>query len=669
MNIKVSDTRPLPKQQGIFNQRSHLIKLVVAVGLMIVVVMNVGYVVPPPAPGIPVTGSESEPHLTLTFKAEADAQVKQGDPTVNDGASPDLGVIHASGQNIESYLRFTVSGVTGAVQSARLRVYSTTETAENGPALYTTDTDWTETEITWENRPRRASRQVGNQDLIRRYSWVEYDVTDLVRGAGTYSFVLAGDSGEELMFSSRESSNGPELIIILTSATPTSASDPAPVGTTTKAGDALTFTAAADASVVQDSPDANHGTSTNLQTESDSDAVQITYIRFSVKGIEEAIQNVKLRVFSTEGTDDGPAVHFADSRWKEAGTDGITWTTRPTLLSGPMDDQEAIEADSWTEYDVTAAVTGDGTYTFALVGDGSESAAFSSREGATAPQLVVTTGLTAVPASTSTAAPASVSLASSEEVVLVGAGDIATCDREHDERTAELLDEIPGTVFTLGDNAYVDGSYNEYLNCYESSWGRHKSRTKPVPGNHEYNTTGAAGYFQYFKNIPSYYAYDLGSWRVYALNSEIDVSASSPQIAWLVKDLAENPSQCVLAYWHKPRWSSGTNNGSEPALQTLWQILYDAGAELVITGHEHNYERFAELDGSGAEVAEGLREIVVGTGGAGLYDFGTPLATSEVRDSSTFGVLKLTLHDTGYEWQFISVPHSTFTDSGSGRCH
>ena len=208
-------------------------------------------------------------------------------------------------------------------------------------------------------------------------------------------------------------------------------------------------------------------------------------------------------------------------------------------------------------------------------------------------------------------------------------------------------------MFTLGDNAYVDGSYNEYLNCYEASWGRHKSRTKPIPGNHEYNTNGAAGYFQYFNNIPSYYAYDLGAWRIYALNSEIDVSASSPQLSWLVNDLAENPRQCVLAYWHKPRWSSGTNNGSEPGLQTLWQILYDAGAELVITGHEHNYERFAEMDGSGAEVSEGLREIIVGTGGAGLYDFGAPLAASEVRDSSTFGVLKLTLRSTGYDWEFV----------------
>ncbi len=224
-----------------------------------------------------------------------------------------------------------------------------------------------------------------------------------------------------------------------------------------------------------------------------------------------------------------------------------------------MDNKETLKEDSWVEYDVSAAVTGDGMYTFALVADGEEQVTFSSREGSAAPQLVVTVGLTIA-----TPTPRPVSRVSSGEVILVGAGDIATCDREEDELTAQLLDNIPGTVFTAGDNAYVNGSYSEYLNCYDPTWGRHKSRTKPSPGNHEYNTTGAAGYFQYFNNVPSYYTYTLGSWRIYALNSEIDVSASSPQVAWLEEDLAANPSQCVLAYWHTPRWSSGAKNGSQP---------------------------------------------------------------------------------------------------------
>jgi hypothetical protein len=251
----------------------------------------------------------------------------------------------------------------------------------------------------------------------------------------------------------------------------------------------------------------------------------------------------------------------------------------------------------------------------------------------------------------------------------VGAGDIANCSRSQDEQTAQLLDNIPGTVFTAGDNAYVDGTYTEYINCYDPNWGRHKSRTKPSPGNHDYQTSGAAGYFQYFNNIPSYYAYDLGAWRIYSLNSEISVSSTSAQATWLQNDLAANPRQCVLAYWHRPRWSSGSNHGDNSGMQTIWQILYDAGAELVVNGHEHHYERFAEMNASGTAVSQGLREIVAGTGGASLYPFGSPKAASQVRNNTAYGVLKLTLNATSYNWQFVPVSGSTFTDSGSTNCH
>ena len=259
--------------------------------------------------------------------------------------------------------------------------------------------------------------------------------------------------------------------------------------------------------------------------------------------------------------------------------------------------------------------------------------------------------------------------AAAASVVLVGAGDISTCDNNNDEATAKLLDNISGTVFTAGDNAYPDGTYTEFTNCYQPTWGRHKSRTKPAPGNHEYNTSGAAGYFKYFSNIPSYYAYNLGDWRVYALNSEIDVSSTSAQVKWLKNDLAANPKRCVLAYWHKPRWSSGTTHGSNSKYQTFWKILYDAGAEIVINGHEHNYERFKEMNASGTASSPGLREFVVGTGGASHYSFGSALSTSQVRNSSTYGVLKLTLNSTSYSWKFVPVAGKTFTDSGTTNCH
>ena len=279
--------------------------------------------------------------------------------------------------------------------------------------------------------------------------------------------------------------------------------------------------------------------------------------------------------------------------------------------------------------------------------------------------LIILLAVTIVPG-TLYAAPLSASAAS---VVLVGAGDISTCSNNNDEATAKLLDSISGTVFTAGDNVYPDGTYTQYTNCYHPTWGRHKSRTKPVPGNHEYNTSGAAGYFRYFSNTPSYYAYNLGDWRIYALNSEIDVSSTSAQVRWLKNDLAANAKRCVLAYWHKPRWSSGSHYGSNSTYQTLWKTLYDAGAEVVISGHEHNYERFKEMNGSGSASSPGLREFVVGTGGASHYGFGSVLSTSQVRNSTAYGVLKLTLNSTSYSWKFVPVAGQTFTDSGTTNCH
>ncbi len=267
-----------------------------------------------------------------------------------------------------------------------------------------------------------------------------------------------------------------------------------------------------------------------------------------------------------------------------------------------------------------------------------------------------------LPAKASPAAPAS-------SAILVGAGDIASCASNYDTATARLIDKIPGTVFADGDEVYPSGTAAKFKDCYGPTWGRFKSRTRPVPGNHEYLVSGALGYFSYFNNIPPYYAYDLGSWRIYALNSEIDVSAAGAEVKWLKADLTAHPHQCVLAYWHEPRWSSGSTHGSNPKFQVLWQTLYEAGAELVINGHDHDYERFTEMNAYGQAVQQGLREIVAGTGGRKLYLFGQILPTSQVHDSSTHGVLELTLGPTSYSWKFIPIPGQTFTDSGTANCH
>ena len=260
----------------------------------------------------------------------------------------------------------------------------------------------------------------------------------------------------------------------------------------------------------------------------------------------------------------------------------------------------------------------------------------------------------------------------SASVVLVGAGDIADCDAQP---TAALLDNIPGTVFTAGDNAYPDGTASDYASCYDPSWGRHKARTRPAPGNHDYNTSGATGYYDYFGPLAGpagrgYYSYDLGAWHIVSLNSNVSMSAGSAQETWLRADLAASSKSCTIAYWHHPRFSSGSNHGSSTQSAGVWQALYDAGAEIVISGHDHEYERFApQTPSAGADQARGIREFIVGTGGAGLYSFATPLPNSEVRDNTSFGVLKLTLSAGSYTWEFIPIAGDSFTDSGSGTCH
>jgi PKD repeat protein len=261
-------------------------------------------------------------------------------------------------------------------------------------------------------------------------------------------------------------------------------------------------------------------------------------------------------------------------------------------------------------------------------------------------------------------------------VVFMGAGDIADCSSgAEDAATAALIAQYPAAlVFTLGDNAYSDGTPDNYSQCYAPTWGQFKDRTRPTPGNHDYHTSGAAGYFGYFGAVagPSgrgYYSYDLGSWHIISLNSEIDVSAASEQAAWLEQDLATHPATCTLAYWHRPLFTSGAVHPPEVAMRPLFTILYDGGADIVLSGHNHQYERFAPQRPDGtADVGAGVRYFVAGTGGAGLYDFATAQPNSQVRYKG-YGVLKLTLGATNYAWEFVPVAGSSFTDDGTGDCH
>jgi hypothetical protein len=262
-----------------------------------------------------------------------------------------------------------------------------------------------------------------------------------------------------------------------------------------------------------------------------------------------------------------------------------------------------------------------------------------------------------------------------QPATLVAAGDIAGCGSNGDDRTAALLDGIPGTVVAIGDLVYENGTTSEFSQCYASNWGRHRARTRPAAGNHEYNTAGAAGYFGYFgpaagESGKGWYAFGLGQWRVYVLNSNCAAiggcHAGSTQEQWLRRELAADPSTCVLAVLHHPRFSSA---GGNAAIAPLWQALYDYRADVLLTGHAHFYERFAPQSGSGVrETTRGIRQFVVGTGGRSLNSYGSAATNSEIRSNSSYGVLKLTLRTSGYDWQFVPVAGSTFTDSGSGTC-
>jgi hypothetical protein len=272
------------------------------------------------------------------------------------------------------------------------------------------------------------------------------------------------------------------------------------------------------------------------------------------------------------------------------------------------------------------------------------------------------------------------------------AGGLGTASACHEKATSDILvaNGALAAILPLGDNQYDCGSSDDFLSSFDRTWGSVKSLLRPVPGNHEYNatnpdpygvsdcTTGASGYYSYFgaaagDPTKGYYSFDVGSWHIIALNSECyavgGCGVGSPEESWLRADLAAHPTACMLAYWHRPRFSSG-KSGGDTTYDAFWQDLYAAGAEIVLNGHDHDYERFAPQNPAGAsDEQRGIREFVVGTGGKEHYGFVSLAPNSEVRNSDTFGVLELALDANGYRWQFIPEAGATFTDSGSAACH
>jgi Calcineurin-like phosphoesterase len=257
---------------------------------------------------------------------------------------------------------------------------------------------------------------------------------------------------------------------------------------------------------------------------------------------------------------------------------------------------------------------------------------------------------------------------------LVGAGDIATSG-SMDTATGDLIDaRTNARVFTAGDNAYPDGTASDFTNKYHSAWGPLKNRTSPSPGNHEYHTSGASGYKNYFGSVaglrsvnPTYYAYTLGAWRVYALDSNISMAVGSPQYNFVQNDLAANGALCELAYWHHPIASSG-QHGNIATARPIFALFDAQGGDLVLNGHDHNYERFTKINSLGQVSASGVRQIIVGTGGTSLRGVGFVQPGSEVRNFNTHGIVDINLSSTGYSGTFVPVPGKSFTDSFSGTC-
>jgi hypothetical protein len=406
------------------------------------------------------------------------------------------------------------------------------------------------------------------------------------------------------------------------------------------------FTPVADGFVTASAPRTNYGRTRSLRLRAKPPGR--AYLRFRIEGLRGGVVSARLRVFVTRpGRASLQVRAIAERRWNER---SLKYRTAPALGRVIA---EGSARPGWRSFDVGSLVEAPGIVELALVAKrGTVSVA--SRETRSKPRIRVET------------AP-----------LLLAAGDIGSCSSGGDEATAALLEGLPATIAALGDLAYPKGSADDFAYCYDPSWGSFKSTTRPAAGNHDYATPGAAAYFDYWGVAAGlrgagYYSYELGSWHILVLNSNcrfVACGRGSLQETWLRNDLALHRTRCTLAYWHHPLFSS-TVGTATPAVQPLWQALYDAGADLVLSGHAHNYQRFAPQSPSGAaDPTRGIREFVVGTGGNSHHPAGLPIPNQETVEDTTFGVLRLTLLETAYLWRFVPRSGDVFADAGAAACH
>jgi hypothetical protein len=487
----------------------------------------------------------------------------------------------------------------------------------------------------------------------------------------------------------------------------------------------LTLNPVADSYVDAGNPTTNNGTTTQIRI--DGSPIVRSYLRFNVTGITGTVSSATLKIYANSAQSTGFEIHrVSDTAWGET---TITYSNAPAYDAPILGTSGALKAGTWYSTDITSAVTGNGLNSFLLLTTNSTAESLGSRESATPPQLVVvysdsstptptvtptptalptpsptiaptptaTPTVTPIPTPTPTLAPTPSPIVtptptpiSSGDPVIAAAGDIGcklgtTCSAQ---AVYNLIPPMtPAGILTLGDTQYYCGSAQAFAQVFNPSWGQSKSIIHPAVGNHEYLTsgasdctsanTGAAGYYGYFGSAagnPSqgYYSYDIGSWHLISLNTQCSSAggcgSGSPQYTWLQTDLANHSNTCTLAYYHIPLYSEGgrANANSQP----MFSLMYQKGVDLVLTGHDHIYERFKPQDASGNAVTNGITEFVVGTGGANHTSIVSSLANSATANATTFGVLKLTLHSGSTDYKFVPETTSgTFTDSGTILCH
>jgi hypothetical protein len=452
------------------------------------------------------------------------------------------------------------------------------------------------------------------------------------------------------------------MLVVLAGALP-SASSPG-------ASARRSFGAAADAAVSAARPRANAGRLPALRV--DAAPVERSYLRFRVRGLRAPVAEATLQLYALTSSRRGYRVHsVAAGDWREA---TISYAAAPAL-SGVRGASGPFRARTWTSVDVTPLIRGNSSVSLALTTTASSGIVLASREAAAhRPRLVVEP--------------------QAGEAVVVAVGDIAcdpgsssfnrglgTSSACRQKYTADLVGRIaPAAVLNLGDAQYERGTLSRFGVSYDRSWGAFKAKTWAVAGGiHDFY--GGGDWYEYFgrRAGPAPYApysFDLAGWHVIVLNSQCSharvggCGRGSRQYAWLQADLAAHSTRCTVALWHNARWSSGRRHGTDDRTDAFIRALYSAGADIVLSAHDHLYERFAPQNPDGArDAARGLVQFVVGTGGKSLDSFGSIAANSEARSSGAYGVLKLTLRPTGYDWQFVAEARASFTDSGSARCH